>query len=132
MLFGSKLLALVAAFSTIAVASSSPDALPAELSRRNDCPRYEAFDGAKAIASLYLGKGNNKSNQVERLIEQAIALLAGPQPICKACDIYVSCQEDGDHWGKRDVEERNNNQCDPYCENLYPYKHCNVKCKNVC
>lgn len=88
MLFGSKLLALVAAFSTIAVASSSPDALPAELSRRNDCPRYEAFDGAKAIASLYLGKGNNKSNQVERLIEQAIALLAGPQPICKAC---VSC-----------------------------------------
>lgn len=85
MLFGSKLLALVAALSTVAIASPSPAALPAELSRRNDCPRYEPFNGAKAIASLYLGKGNNKSNQVERLIEQAIALLAGPNPICQAC-----------------------------------------------
>lgn len=85
MLFGTKFLALVAAMSTVAVASPSPAALPAELEARNDCPRYDAFDGAKAIASLYLGKGNNKSNQVERLIEQAIALLSGPHPICQAC-----------------------------------------------
>lgn len=85
MLFGTKLLALVAAISTVAIASPSPAAIPAELERRNDCPRSEPFDGAKAIASLYLGKGNNKSNQVERLIEQTVALLSGQHPICQAC-----------------------------------------------
>ena len=85
MQLSTQLLTLATALSTLVVASPSAAAIPASLSPRNDCPRYSPFDGAKAIASLYLGAGNNKSNQVERMIEQAIALLAGPNPICQAC-----------------------------------------------
>ncbi|KAI9876620.1 MAG: hypothetical protein M1830_006084 [Pleopsidium flavum] len=136
MLFGTKLLALVAALSTITVAAPAPDALPLPdaLEKRN-CPRYGSFAGAKAIAGLYLGNANNKSRQIERLIEEAIALLVGDHPKCQAKDIYVWCDEDKEHWGwKRDetfeergLEERNGGY--ENCDQQYPYKHCSVsKC----
>ncbi|KAI9876635.1 MAG: hypothetical protein M1830_006057 [Pleopsidium flavum] len=129
MLFGTKLLALVAALSTITVAAPAPDALPDALEKRN-CPRYDSFAGAKAIAGLYLGNANNKSRQIERLIEEAIALLVGDHPKCQAKDIYVWCDEDKEHWGwKRDetfeergLEERNGGY--ENCDQQYPYKHC--------
>ncbi|MCJ1365990.1 Cilia- and flagella-associated protein 251 [Acarospora aff. strigata] len=105
MLFGAKFLALVAAVSSVAFAVPSPNAIPEALEKRTTCPRCEPFDGAKAIAGLYLGDGNNKSNQIERLIEEAIALLTGAHPKCNPKDIYVYCEEDKGYYA-RSIEER--------------------------
>ncbi|KAA6406971.1 MAG: hypothetical protein FRX48_09269 [Lasallia pustulata] len=127
-----QLLALATALSTLVVASPAAAAPSPPRSPRDDCPRYSPFDGANAIASLYLGAGTDKSDQMGRMIHQVIGLLAGPSPMCQAWDIYVHCDEDGDHWSKRDVEQRSDDKCDSYCEKLRPYKHCTVKCKDKC
>ncbi|KAI9684768.1 MAG: hypothetical protein M1829_000143 [Trizodia sp. TS-e1964] len=125
----SKLFA-TAALVASAFALPAADALP-ELEKRN-CPRYE-LGAATAIGSLYLGKGNNKSRQVERLIETAIAFIVEKK--CEAEDIYLWCKEDGDHYDKRDYTP----SCPvcptcPTCPVEIPYKNCDLKCKykDVC
>ncbi|MCJ1249807.1 hypothetical protein MMC30_007033 [Trapelia coarctata] len=129
MLFGTKFLALVAALSSVTLAAPSPNPIPAELERRN-CPRYD-IGAAKTVAEVYLGKGNNKSRQVERLIEEVIALLVGPHPKCDPKHVYLWCEEDGDHY-KRDAEAEANNPPpkDDDCDKKYPYKRCHIKCKS--
>ncbi|KAL8969372.1 MAG: hypothetical protein Q9183_002027 [Haloplaca sp. 2 TL-2023] len=84
-----------------------------------ECPRYATFGAAQGLSTLYLGKGNNKSRQVEQLIEEMMGLLVGAQPKCAAKDIYLHC-EDGDHKASKrtTLEER----AEPSCDTQYPYK----------
>ncbi|KAI9716461.1 MAG: HIR complex subunit [Candelaria pacifica] len=132
-MFLTKLLALLATAASIALAAPQPEAIPELMERNNQCPRWNPGNqGIQAIAGLYLGNANNKSNQLERLIEQAIALTTGCQPECDPQHIYVYCKEDGDHWGwnlpqPHQQTKRNDQQCDDCCNKKYPYKHCNVR-----
>ncbi|KAI9790113.1 MAG: HIR complex subunit [Candelina submexicana] len=133
-MFFTKLVTLVITTASIgSLAAPQPKAIPELTERNNQCPRWNPGNqGAQAIAGLYLGNANNKSNQLERLIEQAIALTSGCQPQCDPQHIYVYCEEDGDHWGwnkpqPHQQSKRNDQQCDDYCNNKYPYKHCNVR-----
>ncbi|KAL8706142.1 MAG: hypothetical protein Q9201_000777 [Fulgogasparrea decipioides] len=86
-----------------------------------DCPRYPTFGAAQGLASLYLGKGNNKSRQVEQMVEEMMALVVGAKPKCAAKDIYLHC-EDGDHGARKReaLEERATPSVD--CDKQYPYK----------
>ena len=140
-------LALVAAISTVSLATVSslypsriqtctltsvqpaPEPVPEALVKRN-CPRTSTIGAAQEIASLFLGKGNNKSNEIERLIEELVALLEGEHPKCDYQHVYLEC-EDGQHWGwgssgppagyyKRDAIPNDDN-----C-NQYPYKSCQI------
>ncbi|MCJ1253301.1 hypothetical protein MMC24_001112 [Lignoscripta atroalba] len=150
MLFSTKLLALVAACSPVSFAAPSLNTVPeaSGLEKRN-CPRYQSFPGSKAIAGLYLGNANDKSRQVERLIEEAIALI-----VEKKCDpqhIYVKCNQDGDHWGwKRNAIDApevlfkrtgDQEQCEKQCDDKVKkcekncdekVKHCEKNCDKNC
>ncbi|KAL8874288.1 MAG: hypothetical protein Q9174_000368 [Haloplaca sp. 1 TL-2023] len=104
-----------------AVASTRMKPLSSELAQLmpRECPRYATFGAAQGLSTLYLGKGNNKSRQVEQLIEEMMGLVVGAKPKCAAKDIYLHC-EDGDHRAlkRTALEER----AQPSCDNQYPYK----------
>ncbi|KAI9816177.1 MAG: hypothetical protein M1827_001778 [Pycnora praestabilis] len=129
MFFGSKIIALVATMSTVAIAAPRSEALTALTSRNDQCPRWSPSNqGAEAIAGLYLGNGNNKSNQVERLIEELVALVIGANPICQPQDLYVQCP-DGDHWGhQQPTNEQQWQSQNPQpawtCDAQHPYQNC--------
>ncbi|KAI9849515.1 MAG: hypothetical protein M1837_004135 [Sclerophora amabilis] len=133
MYFGKNLvLGLVAAMSAATMAAPAPDAL-----EKRTCPRYDV-GAAQAIASLYLGAGNNKSNQVERLIEELLGLLVGNYPTCEPNKIYLECGEK-QYWGSgqppteviatRDaLPEALATNNEPVCPDKYPLQSCKIRC----
>ncbi|KAI9889169.1 MAG: hypothetical protein M1814_005760 [Vezdaea aestivalis] len=118
--------------STLTAAAPSPNSLFART-----CPRYDV-EVAKDVASLYLGRGNNKSNQVERLIEEILGYLVGQYPKCDKAHLYLDC-------GPRKTKEKRTDE--PQCRQFpalqamatdtdksladkYPYdRDCKIKCK---
>ncbi|KAL8952435.1 MAG: hypothetical protein Q9222_001670 [Ikaeria aurantiellina] len=81
------------------------------------CARCSTNGTAQNVAGLYLGKGNNKSRQVEQLIEEMMGLVAGAEPLCPPGDIYLEC-ENGRTWSGRMVRR----QVNASTTHDYPYQ----------